>query len=57
MQESLYLLARTFPTMVAKEYIEFSEIELGSVIEWVTYLETPDPDRYSAACELVKMAK
>lgn len=34
-----------------------TEIELNAVIEWVTFMETADPDKYIGACELVKLAK
>ena len=34
-----------------------TEIEMGAIIEWVTYLETPDADKYSSACQLVKLIK
>ena len=40
-----------------KERIQLTEVELNAVIEWVTFMETADSERYTGVCELVKLVK
>ena len=36
------MIASTFPSLMNKERIQLTEVELNAVIEWVTFMETAD---------------
>ena len=56
-QDTLWMIAKTFPSLMNKERIQLTEYELNAVIEWVTLMETADSEKYTGACELVKLVK
>lgn len=51
-QETLWLIVRTFPTLSKNEALNFAQVELTSIIEWMAYFYTPDPDtdKFTDAC-------